>query len=57
MYIDLCMYVINFRLIYDAVSSSDYVTLNDRIWKEAVLHLRYYPGIYLDGLRITTKTS
>lgn len=43
--------------LVNAVSSAAYVTLNDSIWKEAVLGFRYCPGIYLGGLGITTKTS
>jgi hypothetical protein len=27
----------------------------ERTWKEAVVVFRYYPSIYLDGLRKTTK--
>jgi hypothetical protein len=29
----------------------------ERIWKEVVIaYLRYYPGIFLEGLRKTMKT-
>jgi hypothetical protein len=27
----------------------------EKIWKEAVVTLRYYPGIFLEGLRKATK--
>jgi hypothetical protein len=47
-------------LFNDAVSSSDYIASNDRMinkWertrKETVV--AYYPGIFLEGLRNTTK--
>jgi hypothetical protein len=40
----------------------DYTVLNDmmindleRIWKKVAMALRYHSGIYLDGLRKTTK--
>jgi hypothetical protein len=48
-------------MISDYIASNERMIVNnelERMWKEAVVaQLRYYPGICLEGLRKTTKTS